>query len=103
MLKGYGVTVELIGSTFIKNGITSNTFKAAARLREHRRSDPRVADFTDPVEEHLPRRHSRARGRQRLISARQGGTIAPGFELSESPYPSDGPARSTHPRTKEHT
>ena len=28
VLKGYGVSVELIGSTFIKNGITSNTFKA---------------------------------------------------------------------------
>jgi hypothetical protein len=28
ILQGYGVTVELVGSTFIKNGITSNTFKA---------------------------------------------------------------------------
>jgi hypothetical protein len=28
ILQGYGVTVELVGSTFIKNGVTSNTFKA---------------------------------------------------------------------------
>jgi hypothetical protein len=28
LLKGYGVTVELVGSTFIKKGITSSTFKA---------------------------------------------------------------------------
>jgi len=28
VLKGYGVTVDLVGSTFIKKGITSSTFKA---------------------------------------------------------------------------
>ncbi len=28
ILKGYGVTVQLVGTTFIKNGITSSTFKA---------------------------------------------------------------------------
>lgn len=28
ILQGYGVTVELVGSTFIKNGVTSSTFKA---------------------------------------------------------------------------
>jgi hypothetical protein len=28
ILKGYGVTVQLVGSTFIKNGVTSSTFKA---------------------------------------------------------------------------
>jgi hypothetical protein len=28
VLKGYGVSVDLVGSTFIKNGITSSTFKA---------------------------------------------------------------------------
>ncbi len=28
VLKGYGVTIDLVGSTFIKKGITSSTFKA---------------------------------------------------------------------------
>jgi uncharacterized repeat protein (TIGR01451 family) len=28
VLKGYGVTIDLVGSTFIKNGVTSNTFKS---------------------------------------------------------------------------
>ncbi len=27
MLQGYGVTVDLVGTTFIKNGVTSSTFK----------------------------------------------------------------------------
>jgi hypothetical protein len=27
LLQGYGVTVELVGSTFIKKGVTSSTFK----------------------------------------------------------------------------
>jgi hypothetical protein len=42
VLKGYGVTVDLIGSTQIKAGVTTSTFKAAPDVpinSSHRRVD----------------------------------------------------------------